>query len=41
MDFAAWKDRKNVAQALRAVYRAPDAKIGQANGKPPHTQKFR
>ena len=30
MDFAAWKDRKNVAQALRAVYRAADAKIGQA-----------
>src|ERR1700759_2528337 len=30
MDFAVWKDRKNVAQALRAVYRAADAKIGQA-----------
>ena len=30
MDFAAWKDRKNVAQALRAIYRAADAKIGQA-----------
>jgi putative transposase len=30
MDFAAWKDRKNVAQALRAVYRAADAKIGEA-----------
>ena len=29
MDFAAWKDRKNVAQALRAIYRAADAKIGQ------------
>ena len=24
MDFAAWKDRENVAQALRAVYRAAD-----------------
>ena len=30
MDFAAWKDRKNVAQALRTVYRAADAKIGGA-----------
>jgi putative transposase len=30
MDFAAWKDRKSVAQALRAVYRAADATIGQA-----------
>src|SRR5580698_2682793 len=30
MDFAAWKDRKNIAQALRAIYRAADAKIGQA-----------
>src|SRR6201998_197650 len=30
MDFAAWKDRKAVAQALKAIYRAADAKIGQA-----------
>ena len=29
MDFAAWRIQ-NVAQALRAVYRAADAKIGQA-----------
>jgi putative transposase len=29
MDFAAWKDRKSVAQALRAVYRATDANAGQ------------
>src|ERR1700733_5588963 len=29
-DFAPWKDPKNVAQALRAVYRAADANIGQA-----------
>ena len=36
MDFAAWKDRKNVAQALRAVYRAADAKIGQAPSMPSH-----
>ena len=30
MDFASWKDRKSVAQALRAVYRAADAAAGQA-----------
>ena len=30
MDFASWKDRKNVAQALRTVYRAADAAAGQA-----------
>jgi putative transposase len=30
MDFASWKDRKGVAQALRTVYRAADAKAGQA-----------
>jgi putative transposase len=30
MDFASWKDRKNVAQALRTVYRAVDAATGQA-----------
>jgi len=30
MSFAAWKDRKGVAKALRAVYRAVDAKAGQA-----------
>ncbi len=30
MDFASWKDRKPVAQALRAIYRAVDAEAGQA-----------
>ena len=30
MDFAAWKDRKSVAQALRTVYRAADATTGHA-----------
>lgn len=30
MDFAAWKDRKSVAQALKTVYRAVDANAGQA-----------
>ena len=30
MDFASWKDRKGVAQALRTVYRAADAATGQA-----------
>ena len=30
MDFASWKDRKSVAQALRTVYRATDAAAGQA-----------
>jgi putative transposase len=30
MDFASWKDRKGVAQALRAVYRAADAEAGLA-----------
>ena len=30
MDFASWKDRKSVAQALRTVYRAADAAAGQA-----------
>jgi putative transposase len=30
MEFASWKDRKGVAQALRAVYRAADADAGQA-----------
>jgi len=30
MSFAAWKDRKSVAKELRAVYRAADAKAGQA-----------
>jgi len=30
MSFASWKDRKGVAKALRAVYRAVDAKAGQA-----------
>ena len=29
MEFASWKDRKTVAQALRAIYRAADAKAGQ------------
>jgi putative transposase len=29
MDFASWKDRKPVAQALRSVYRAVDAEAGQ------------
>ena len=28
MDFASWKDRKGVAQALRTVYRAADAATG-------------
>jgi putative transposase len=30
MDFASWKDRKGVAQALRTVYRAADAATGRA-----------
>jgi len=30
LDFAAWKDRKTVAQALKTVYRATDANAGQA-----------
>jgi len=30
MDFASWKDRKGVAQALRTVYRATDSAAGQA-----------
>jgi len=30
LDFAAWKDRKAVAQALKTVYRATDANAGQA-----------
>ncbi|MCO5132360.1 MAG: IS256 family transposase [Xanthobacteraceae bacterium] len=30
MDFAAWKDHKSVAQALKTVYRAVDANAGQA-----------
>jgi putative transposase len=30
MGFASWKDRKSVAQALRAVYRAADAEAGLA-----------
>src|SRR5688572_270795 len=30
MDFASWKDRKHVVQALRSVYRAADADAGQA-----------
>ena len=30
LDFAAWKDRKPVAQALKTVYRATDANAGQA-----------
>ena len=29
LDFASWKDRKTVAQALKTVYRATDAKAGQ------------
>ena len=29
LDFAAWKDRKPVAQALKTVYRAADANAGQ------------
>jgi putative transposase len=29
LDFAAWKDRKTVAQALKTVYRATDANAGQ------------
>jgi putative transposase len=29
MSFASWKDRKGVAKALRAVYRAVDVKAGQ------------
>jgi len=30
MNFASWKNRKSVAQALRAVYRAVDAVAGLA-----------
>jgi len=30
LDFASWKDRKIVAQALKTVYRATDANAGQA-----------
>ncbi len=30
LDFASWKDRKPVAQALKTVYRATDANAGQA-----------
>lgn len=30
MNFASWKDRKQVAQALRAIYRAVDAEAGLA-----------
>lgn len=30
MNFASWKDRKPVAKALKAVYRAADAEAGQA-----------
>ena len=30
MDFASWKDRKSLAQALRTFYRAADAAAGQA-----------
>lgn len=30
MDFASWKDRKPVAQALRTIYRAVDVEAGQA-----------
>ena len=30
LDFACWKDRKIVAQALKTVYRATDANAGQA-----------
>jgi putative transposase len=30
LDFAAWKDRKTVAQALKTVYRATNANAGQA-----------
>jgi len=30
LDFAAWKDRKPVAHALKTVYRATDANAGQA-----------
>ncbi len=30
MKFASWKDRKHVAKALRAVYRAADSRAGQA-----------
>ena len=30
MDFASWKDRKSLAQALRTVCRAADAAAGQA-----------
>lgn len=30
LDFASWKDRKLVAQALKTVYRATDANAGQA-----------
>ena len=30
MDFASWKDRKTVAQALRTIYRAIDAEAGLA-----------
>jgi putative transposase len=30
MDFASWKDRKSLVQALRTVYRAADAAAGQA-----------
>ena len=30
MDFASWKDRKSLAQALRTIYRAADAAAGQA-----------
>ena len=30
LDFASWKDRKSLAQALRTIYRAADAAAGQA-----------
>lgn len=30
MDFASWKDRKPVAQALKTIYRAADAETGQS-----------
>ncbi len=39
MDFASWKDRKSVAQALRTVYRAADAAAGQAALTPSHKDR--
>ena len=30
MDFASWKDRKAIAQALKVIYRAADTQAGLA-----------